>query len=69
MLRMKRSQCVDNKQHNTSMISLLQYLFSILVILVHSGRLWMYTIKVDKTLCVIIYFKRHKNERTTYVNI
>lgn len=40
MLRMKRSQCVDNKQHNTSMISLLQYLFSILVILVHSGRLF-----------------------------
>ncbi|OTG50331.1 hypothetical protein B7931_10235 [Streptococcus agalactiae] len=30
---------------------------------------WMYTIKVDKTLCVIICFKRHKNERTTYVNI
>ncbi|HEO3837504.1 TPA: alanine racemase, partial [Streptococcus agalactiae] len=31
---------MDNKQHNTSMISLLQYLFSILVILVHSGRLF-----------------------------
>nr|WP_159797123.1 acyltransferase family protein [Streptococcus halichoeri] len=40
MLQMTRKPCADNNQYNTSMISLLQYLFSILVILVHSGRLF-----------------------------